>query len=133
MLVLFVIFSVLFYLLVVHPTLVAERFAAAVKSGDFQLAESLLADDRRDALIKNLANDIKREPLTFDVQIVPRTLSDVLQRVRFIEIRFTFLNTSFHSNAYFRQKTYRVVAGVSGIKNSFHNESSYLGASASRR
>jgi hypothetical protein len=81
----FTILSAIFYTLFIRPTVIAERFASAAKSEDYQYVLSFIAEDPRKTIAEAL--DTMAKP-TIKVTIYPRVWSDIwkLQRRMLIQV-----------------------------------------------
>ena len=81
----FTVLSVSFYVLFVRPTVIAERFASAAKSEDYQYALSFIAEEPRKTIAEYL--ETVAEP-TIKVTIYPSVWNDIwqLQRRMLIQV-----------------------------------------------
>jgi hypothetical protein len=76
--------SLLFYLFFVRPTVIATRFMAVVKRGDYKTAESLVhGTDRR--FLTGIIEELE-QPVIVDVELVPQYWQSLFSGKRIIAI-----------------------------------------------
>ncbi len=113
--------AVVIYWLVARPTVLADRFVAAVSQGDYKTAKSLLSDKRFWAFHRNPGNHIAVDRIY--AEVLPRDWSDIHACRR----RVIFL-VAYHEDTLGRHiewaETSDVIAGINGLKpENFHRSS----------
>jgi hypothetical protein len=83
LLIAFTVLSVAFFVAIVWPTLIAQRFVSAIERGDYDDAVSMCAEEKR----QGLAEWFFRDNATVKVTLAPRGWRDILksQRSMFVQ------------------------------------------------
>jgi hypothetical protein len=121
LLVIFAVLAAACYLVFARPTVIAERFVAAVKARDFRVAELLLKPQR----FRSGANLIayymspSAEPTTKAVliyaEVLPREWSDIWSFQRRVIFRVAFHDDTDGRHIEWAEDT-RLVAGFDGVR-----------------
>ena len=92
LLIAFTIMSVAFYILIIRPTTIAQRFVTALNRGDVT-ALRMLADGVQDSLLNSLHQqdkNIKLEDVKFSAEIRPQTWRDIYKFRRDVWLHLSY-------------------------------------------
>jgi hypothetical protein len=109
------------YWLFVRPTLLANRFVAAINSRDSEFAKSLLSDNKFWTFDHHTSQSVSIDVIYDDAEVLPREWTDIWAcRRRLI------MKVAYHQDADFGRLEWTeesvVTAGITGLKETWYSQ-----------